>query len=261
MKRVRPDRVLSIPVWSRRDEVYPVDRAGNTLRATLGLGDQFVAMYSGNLGLAHSFDEFLDAARRLKDRADIVFLFVGGGPRAQEVQAVAEREGLTNVRLLDYVPRAELHRSLSVADVHLISMRPEMTGIVVPGKLYGVMAAGRPALFVGPPHCETADTIRRAGCGFTVTPGDVEGVVSALTKLAGDLNLGRQMGQKGRMAFLSTHERSLCCHQWLQQIRHLIARPRTDSRPLPAPMPAPVLRRRMVPAGSLTITQRPGAGP
>ena len=109
----------------------------------------------------------------------------------------SEAEGLTNVRLLDYVPREELHRSLSVADVHLISMRPEMTGIVVPGKLYGIMAAGRPALFVGPMHCESADTIRRAGCGFTIPQGDADGVVSALLKLSGDLNLARQMGRKG----------------------------------------------------------------
>ena len=58
-----------------------------------------------------------------------------------------------------------------MADVHLISMRPEMTGIVVPGKLYGVMAAGRPALFVGPTHCESADTIRRAGLRVHDSPG------------------------------------------------------------------------------------------
>ena len=59
-----------------------------------------------------------------------------------------------------------------------------MTGIVVPGKLYGVMAAGRPAIFVGPEHCESADTIRDAGCGFTITPGDADGLVAALSLLA-----------------------------------------------------------------------------
>ena len=71
---------MTIPVWSRRDEIYPVDRESNPLRQSLGLDDKFVAMYSGNLGLAHSFDEFLEAARRLRDRDDIVFLFVGDGP-------------------------------------------------------------------------------------------------------------------------------------------------------------------------------------
>ena len=86
-KRVRPDRLATIPVWSRRDEIYPLPRDGHPLRAALGLADKFVAMYSGNLGLAHSFDEFLEAARRLRDRDDIVFLFVGDGPRLAEVRA------------------------------------------------------------------------------------------------------------------------------------------------------------------------------
>ena len=90
-----------------------------------------------------------------------MFLFVGGGPRQDEVKTVREDEGLPNIRLLDSVPRELLHVSLSLADAHLISMRPEMTGIVVPGKLYGAMAAGRPVVFVGPEHCESADTIRQ----------------------------------------------------------------------------------------------------
>jgi glycosyltransferase involved in cell wall biosynthesis len=248
MKGVRAERVTTIPVWSRRDEIYPVDRDANPLRDSLGLRDKFVAMYSGNLGLAHSFDEFLEAARRLHGRRDIVFLYVGGGPRLQEVRLALERDGLTNIRLLDYMPREALHRSLSLADVHLISMRPEMTGIVVPGKLYGAMAAGRPALFVGPTHCESADTIRRTGCGFTVGPSDVDGVVAALLKLSADLNLARQMGQKGRMAFLAGHEQNLCCYQWLELVRNLFDRPRPMARPVAAPPP---LSGRMVPVGLL----------
>ena len=76
------------------------------------------------------FDEFLEAARTLLGRKDITFLFVGGGPRLKEVREAKERDGLTNVRILDYFPREQLHISLSLADAHLISMRPEMTGIV-----------------------------------------------------------------------------------------------------------------------------------
>jgi hypothetical protein len=143
-KGVRPERLATVPVWSRRDEIYPVERHGHALRESLGLADKFVVMYSGNLGLAHSFDEFLAAARRLADRQQIVFLFVGDGPRMAEVRALKEREGFDNIRVLDYFPREQLHLSLSTADVHLISMRREMTGIVVPGKLYGAMASGAP---------------------------------------------------------------------------------------------------------------------
>jgi glycosyltransferase involved in cell wall biosynthesis len=171
-------------------------------------------MYSGNLGLAHSFDEFIEAARELRDHPEIVFLFVGEGPRLAEVTAARDRENLTNIRLLDYVPRDHLQASLTLADFHMISMRPEMTGIVVPGKLYGAMAAGRPVVFVGPEHCETADTIRDAGCGIAVAPGDTDGLVAAILHLAGNPSLARGMGEKGRTAFLTHHERKLCCARW-----------------------------------------------
>ncbi len=75
-KRVDRDRLVMVPVWSRREEIYPMPRFGHPLRAELGLSEKFVAMYSGNLGLAHSFDEFLGAARRLARSLRHRFLFV-----------------------------------------------------------------------------------------------------------------------------------------------------------------------------------------
>lgn len=221
-KRVRPERVTTIPVWSRREEIYPMARDGHPLRRDLGLDGKFVVMYSGNLGLAHSADEFIDAARRLQGREEVVFLFVGDGPRMAEVRRAKEAEGLENVRLLDYFPREQLHASLSLADAHLISMRTEMTGVVVPGKLYGVMASGRPALFVGPAHCETADTIRQAGCGLTVRLGDADGLVEAITRLIDEPETAETMGRRGREAFLTTHERERCCASWSEAIDDLL---------------------------------------
>ena len=232
-KRVRRDRLATIPVWSRRDEIYPVPREGHELRASLGLADKFVAMYSGNLGLSHSFAEFVEAARRLRHRDDIVFLFVGGGPRLAEVQAAKESEGLDNVRLMDYFPRGQLHASLSVADVHLISMRSEMTGVVVPGKLYGAMASGRPTLFVGPGHCESADTIRQADCGLTVRLGDAEGLVAAIEGLAADPEQAAELGRRGRAAFLDRHEKDHCCADWAAMIGDLF----TETAPATLPGP------------------------
>ena len=224
LKKVGADRIKTIPVWSRREEIYPIPREANSMRKSMRLDDAFVVMYSGNLGLAHSFEEFLSAARTLRDRSEIVFLFVGGGPRLSEVKAVQQAEALRNIRFLDYVPRSQLHVSLSMADVHLISMRPEMTGIVAPGKLYGAMASGRAALFVGPEHCETADTIRAAGCGMTFAPGDSQGLTAAITHLADDPSLTRQMGERGRSAFVANYERNLCCKLWGELIGELLKR-------------------------------------
>lgn len=224
-KRVRPERLIQVPVWSRRDEVYPLPRDGHPLRESLGLADKFVAMYSGNLGLAHAFEEFLEAARRLRERPEIVFLYIGHGPRLREVRDVQAAEGLENIRFLEFFPRDQLHASLSLADAHLISLRREMTGIVVPGKLYGAMASGRPAVFVGPEHCESADTIRRADCGMTLRQGDVDGLVDALLRLAKSPALVQQMGARGRAAFLASYEKNLCCRHWNQLIAELVGSP------------------------------------
>lgn len=230
-KGVRPDRLATIPVWSRRDEVYPLPREGHPLREQLGLVDKFVAMYSGNLGLAHTFDDFLEAARRLRHRDDIVFLYVGDGPRIGEVRAARDVEGLSNIRMLDYFPREQLHASLSVADVHLISMRREMTGVVVPGKLYGVMASGRPAIFVGPEHCESADTIRNGHCGRTIRLGDTDSLVVALTELAANPEEASRLGQRGRQAFLAHHERGHCCESWQELIAEVVSVPGPLAKP------------------------------
>jgi colanic acid biosynthesis glycosyl transferase WcaI len=96
---------------------------------------------------------------------------------------------------------------------------------VVPGKLYGAMASGRPALFVGPAHCESADTIRRAGCGLAVRLGDADGVVEALTRLASNPDEALAMGDRGRAAFLATHEREPCCARWAHVIGGLVSAP------------------------------------
>jgi putative colanic acid biosynthesis glycosyltransferase WcaI len=237
LKQVAAEKIATIPVWSRRDEIYPLPREANHLRKSLALEGSFVAMYSGNLGLAHSFDEFLEAARRLRHRPDIVFLFVGDGPRKGQVEAARDSEGLTNIRLLAPVPRNCLHGSLSLADVHLISMRPQMNGIVVPGKLYGAMAAGRPIIFIGPEHCEPADTIRNAGCGFTLPAGDASSLVQSLELLASDKSLARRMGERARTSFIAHYEQRLCCMRWSELIEENLPWQRQDRR-IPRTAPA-----------------------
>ncbi len=238
-KGVPLDRIVAIPVWSRRDEVFPLPREGHPLRASLGLEDKFVVMYSGNHGLAHRFEEFIDAARRLQHRDDVVFLFVGDGPRYHEVRTAREAFGLENVRLLDFFPREQLHASLSVADAHLVSLRTEMTGICVPGKLYGAMASARPVLFVGPGHCEVADTVRQAECGRTFVPGEGALLAQAIEEMADQPWLASAMGERGLAAFSAEYDRDACCARWCWMLDDLQGLPRHETVPTaPTPVPA-----------------------
>src|SRR5690625_5291579 len=113
MKRGVDDaRLHTIPVWSRAEEVEPVDEAENPLMEELGLRGKFVVMYSGNAGVVHRFQEVCEGMRRLKDDEDIFFLFVGAGPRRAEIEQFAAEHRVTNFRYLDYFDRrSEEHTS------------------------------------------------------------------------------------------------------------------------------------------------------
>src|SRR5205085_11009251 len=95
------------------------------------------------------FPTVLETAKILCDRSDIVFLFIGNGVRANEIRAFCQTYDLANVRLLPYQPRELLRFSLAAADVALITLAQGLAGLSVPSKTYGIMAAGRPILFVG----------------------------------------------------------------------------------------------------------------
>lgn len=208
-------RTRTVHVWSAREEIEPTPRDENPVRRELGLGDRFVVMYSGNAGLVHDFRDILEAMRRLREDPRIYFLFVGGGPRRGEIEAFAATHSLKNFTYRDYFPREQLKHSLAVADAHLISLRAPFVGISVPGKLYGIMAAGRPALFVGPERCESADTIRAARCGAVVDPASevdaAESIVKQLRAWCERTSDVDALGANGRAAFLERYERAPNC--------------------------------------------------
>lgn len=166
---IAAERVSVVPNWPP-SAVASVPHEENTFRAEHDLDDRFVVMYSGNMGLAHPFDAVLDAAEHLDaSLPEICFLFVGEGPRKAELRTKVERRSLSNVRFFPFQPQERLAQSLSAADLHLVTMQEALEGLVVPSKLYGALAAGRPALFLGPPGSEAARVVNEHKCG-TVCP-------------------------------------------------------------------------------------------
>ena len=140
-------------------------------RAAWNLSGKFVVAYSGNLGRVHEFATLFDAAGFLRDDDGIVFLFIGEGARYEEVRAVVHTRALSRVRFLPAQPRGRLPVTLAVADAHVVTLKPGFERLVYPSKLAGIMAAGRPALFVGSPGCAIASLLAHEGCGLTFAPG------------------------------------------------------------------------------------------
>ncbi|MDP3491723.1 MAG: glycosyltransferase family 4 protein [Hyphomonadaceae bacterium] len=210
-----PERQITvIPNWSDETQIQPVAHAANPLRTEWGLRDRFVVGYSGNLGRAHEFETMLGAARALALDPRIVFLMIGGGHFSGPLKAAVDAAGLTNVMFKPYQPLSALAQSLCAADIHWVSLNPELEGLIVPSKVYGVLAAGRPVIAVTDVDGEIARLVAAHGCGAHVAPGDVEGFASAVLRLADDPSHAQTLSQAARGAAEGEYSRTAALARW-----------------------------------------------
>jgi glycosyltransferase involved in cell wall biosynthesis len=194
-------RVHVIPNWADERAIRPVPSTASRLRDRLGYRPtDFVLGYSGNLGRAHESDTLVAAAERLRHRDDIHFLVIGGGAENARLRERAAQLGLRQIRFEPHQPREALQDSLAAADAHWISLRPELEGLIVPSKFYGILAAARPVIAVCAPDGELGPELARLDCGLTVAPGDGAGLARAIVQLADDRGRCRTMGENARRA-------------------------------------------------------------
>ncbi|HEY0802058.1 MAG TPA: glycosyltransferase family 4 protein, partial [Steroidobacteraceae bacterium] len=157
---VPANRIQIIENWAECGVDAPKAAALSALRAQVALTDKFVVGYSGNLGRAHEFQTLLRAAEILKGDGEIVFLMIGGGAGMVKLLEATIERGLSNFLFLPYQPRETLADSLAASDVHWVSLLPELEGLIVPSKFYGILAAARPTVFIGDTDGELARAIR-----------------------------------------------------------------------------------------------------
>jgi colanic acid biosynthesis glycosyl transferase WcaI len=175
----RGSQATFIP-WALAEPVT-VERPDPTVRRELFGNGALALLYSGNFGLAHSYEEFLELARLLR-RDGVEFCFGVRGNRAEELGA-AIRPDDANVRLAGFAPESQLVKRLSAADIHLVSLRPEWSGLVVPSKFFGALAAGRPVLFAGPRDAAIAGWIREHQVGWVLDRESLPDVAATLREL------------------------------------------------------------------------------
>ena len=173
-KGIAADRIRVIPPWAH-DLVHWDPEGREAFRQEHGLAGKFVVMYAGNHSHCHPLDSLLEAARRLRAHADIVFCFVGGGSGFAKVQEFLRRHDLHNILCLPYQPLDRLSASLSAADLHAVVMGDPFVGIVHPSKVYHAMALGIPVLYVGPAGSHITD-LGPADWLLTACHGDVAGL-------------------------------------------------------------------------------------
>jgi colanic acid biosynthesis glycosyl transferase WcaI len=211
-----PIRIVSN--WSPTADIAPLPRAANPLRPKWQLENSFVVGYSGNLGRAHDLGIVLDAAEKLRNRPDVVFLIIGeGNQRAALVANVATRH-LTNIVFRPYQQQDQLKFSLTLPDVHIVSLKPQLEGLIVPSKFYSSIAAGRAVLFIGAPDGEIARCLSDGECGFQFDAHDAVGLAGTIERLAGDREACEDLGKNARTLFEREYSREIALRKWREVI-------------------------------------------
>jgi colanic acid biosynthesis glycosyl transferase WcaI len=189
------DKIRVIPNFVDTEAIGVLAR-DNSYRAEYGLGDRTVVMYAGNVGFSQSLDLLVEAARRMVDRDDVVFVVNGGGSAMDEL---AQQAGvLPNMVLAPLQPRERLPEVLAAADVHTVLLKAGLAKASVPSKTYSVLAAGRPVVASVDGGTEVTRMLAESGGGVSVAPDNPDGFVEALTRLIDDPDRRGEMGRAGR---------------------------------------------------------------
>lgn len=218
-KGIAREKVTVIHNWADGREIRPLaDSQGAAYRRDFG--GRPVVLYAGNMGTNHDFET---VSRALEAEGDLPvgFLFVGDGVCVEELRNRAEAAARPHVRFRSYVPREELPNLMAAGDIHLICLKDGLGGKVVPSKVYGALAAGRPVLAVAPSDSELWAIVNEAACGVAIRNGDVEGFRAAVARLALDPEGRRKMGENGRQCFCAKYDRPHAARAYRELLSNL----------------------------------------
>lgn len=201
-KGVHPGRLVFFPNWVDVDTIFPFT-GPNPLRERLGLpNDRLILLYSGNMGEKQGLEIVIEAAKCLVERP---FLFLISGDGAAKRHLIQMASGLPNVRFIPLQPAEDLNHLLNLGDIHLLPQRPEAESLVMPSKLTGILAAGKPVVATLRKDSDLARFIDKAG--IITPPFDVQVFVAAILELAGNEALRKGLGEAARKLALANFDK------------------------------------------------------
>jgi len=207
--------------WVVGKEMKPVDRVENYLIDDWKLRDKFIVGYSGNLGRAHDLETLFNTIKNLEKDKEIVFVFIGGGAGYDEIKSRVEEQKLTNVLFKPYQDSDVLSFSLSLPDVHIVSLNPKLEGLIVPSKIYGILSVGRPIIFVGGEISEVNDIVSKANCGDFVNIGDNEALSLKIRELKENNELKNNYSLNSHRVFNEKFMPQVALQQWEKLLNEL----------------------------------------
>jgi len=207
-----------IPNWQDLEHLQPPQT--NLFRETHQISkDVFIVMHSGNIGFSQDFETLLNVAKITKDK-NILYLIIGDGGRKLEIANTIQSKSLENVKMLPYQPTSLLAQSLSAADLHYVSLIPELTGCVMPSKVYGILAVEKPFITNVTPDCDIAEIAKVSEAGI-VGSSDSKMLAEQIIQASNNPEKLKEMGKKGRNWILKNSGRDKSINKYLRTFEKL----------------------------------------
>jgi glycosyltransferase involved in cell wall biosynthesis len=221
--RLPADKLAFCSNGSNLDLFEPRPEAGQRLREELAVGDKFLTVYGGILGVAQGLEVVLHAAKLLQDQPDIHILMIGDGPRREALEELHQALGLTNVTMIPGQPLERMPAFFSAADVCLVPLRKlEVFTGVLPTKMFDAWACGTPTLINV--DGEARETMEEVGAGMYVPPDDPKALADGLLTLRNQPARLAHMGAAGRQAVIDQYSLQAASSQIETVLQELVRR-------------------------------------
>lgn len=215
-KGIPEGRIRIITDWVDISQIKPVPKMANPFLKKIAPPEKFIIMYSGNIGLSQDLGVILEAAALIKDKDSFCLVFVGNGAAKDSIKKQANLLGIRNALFFPYQPKEALAFSLGAAGLHIVSLKKGMAGAVVPSKVYGILAAGRPYLALSDKESEAAHIITKYKCGLWVSHDDVEKIADALEWALNHPAELEEMGLRARRLAETKFDKNIVINEWFK---------------------------------------------
>tara|TARA_A100000171_G_scaffold50657_1_gene62664 strand:- start:8318 stop:9712 length:1395 start_codon:yes stop_codon:yes gene_type:complete len=212
------EHIHVIPNWADGEDLFPKKKEDSEIAQEQGFVDDFILLYSGNMGLYYDFETVLGAAKMLEGEP-FKLVLVGGGGKKTQIEEHIKEHSMTNVVMLPYQPFEKLNDSLNACDASLVTIAKGIEGISFPSKLYTSLAVGKAIVALSEDWSELREIVEGTECGIWSALGDSEGLANKLRVLIHDKQKTADMGKSAREVFDQGYTRQVCAAKYAEVLK------------------------------------------
>ena len=221
-KGINKNKVIVITNWVDTKKIYPLNKEENIFLKKYNLNDEFILIYSGNIGLPHNLENLIYAFEKV-NKKNWKMIFIGDGVKKDEILKLTFQKNLSDkILFLPYQPKEFLIHSLNAADLHVVSLKKEAKGACVPSKIYAIIGCGKPFLSISDEDSNSSIIAKKYNCGIVADPESVEDIKDKIEWAIENKEKLKELGENARKVAISEFDKEIVIRKWENLIKSSI---------------------------------------